>query len=284
MRDARTGFRTPEGKTEEESMKRYIVLITPFLFALGCGNGDGPEVSDAVAEVDSIGVQPLTDERMEELFSRLTLQLRDSIDGDFAKGSRLHLWRFTNRLRRGTMTDLQRQRVVGYLEGLMAAQPEASDGIEKWLFMTKNLMIGDVAPNIVGTDLDGAELELTDFRGKVTVLYFTGEWCGPCRSEYPHQRKMLEDFEDEPFAIVAVNSDGDIEEAREAKIDNELHYPAWFDGGGTKGPIATKWGVTGWPTVYILDPSGVIRFVGRRHEDTELAARYLLDEMPSNTE
>ena len=31
-----------------------------------------------------------------------------------------------------------------------------------------------------------------------------------------------------------------------------------------EGPIATRWNVTGWPTIYILDEEGVIRFVGKR--------------------
>jgi peroxiredoxin len=166
----------------------------------------------------------------------------------------------------------------------MAARPEDADALEPWLFMTRHLMIGDPAPNIIGKDLDGHELQLADFRGKVTVLYFTGEWCGPCRSEYPHQREMLEAFAEEPFAIVAVNSDKGAAEAKQAKMDNELPYPAWFDGGSTKGPIATKWGVTGWPTVYILDHEGVIRFAGRRHEETRIAAQYLLDEMKAEAE
>lgn len=265
-------------------MYRRALLFTPFLLALACGGTQEGDLPEAVTQADTIEVQALSDERVEELFSRLTIQLRDSLDGDFAKGARLHLWRFTNRLRRGVLSDPQKQRVVGYLEGVMAARPEAAEALEKYLFMTRNLMIGDVAPNIVGTDFDGVEFQLTDFRGKVTVLYFTGEWCGPCRSEYPHQRTMLEELGEEPFAIVAVNSDKDPEEAKQAKIDNELLYPAWFDGGGTKGPIATRWGVSGWPTVYILDHNGVIRFVGRRHEETQVAVQYLLDEMASEVD
>jgi len=260
-------------------MKIRILLMAPFLFALGCGGSERVEVSDAVTEADTIGVEAMSDERLEELFSMLTLQLKDSIRGDFAKGSRRHLWRFTTRLRRGVLSDLQKQRIAGYLEGLMAAQPDAAEGLEKYLFMTQNLMIGDVAPNIVGADFDGVHFELADFRGKVTVLYFTGEWCGPCRSEYPHQRKMMEELNEESFAIVAVNSDKHPVEANQAKIGHDLLYPAWFDGGGTKGPIATRWGVSGWPTIYILDTKGAIRFVGRRHEETQVAVQYLLDEM-----
>jgi hypothetical protein len=95
---------------------------------------------------------------------------------------------------------------------------------------------------------------------------------------------MMEELNEEPFAIVAVNSDKDPVEAKQAKIDNKLPYPAWFDGGGTKGPIATRWGVSGWPTVYILDNKGAIRFVGRRHEETQVAVQYLLDEMALEAE
>ena len=259
--------------------KRVVLLFTPILLALACGGSSEDDPSVTRPEDDAIEVGPLGEGRFEELLSTLSLQLEDSIKGDFARGSRRHLWRFTNRLREGSLSQAQRGRVAEFLEGLVTSHPRNSDDLEQWLFMTQNLMIGDVAPNIVGTDFDGAEFDLTDFRGKVTVLYFTGEWCGPCRREYPYQRQMLENFGAEPFAIVAVSSDKDPEKAKQAKIDNELPYPAWFDGGGTRGPIATRWGVTGWPTVYIMDPEGRIRFVGRRHEETELAARYLLDEM-----
>jgi len=246
---------------------------------LGCGASESVEMTEAVVEVDSVAVQDMTQERFEELLSRLQVQLVDSIDGEFGREANLHFWRFTNRLKMGILSDLQRQRATGFIEGVMAGRPEDAEGLEKWLFMTQNLMIGDVAPNIVGADFDGVQFELADFRGKVTVLYFTGQWCGPCRSEYPYQREMLEKHAGEPFAIVAVNSDEDPAEAKQAKIDNELQYPAWFDGGSTKGPIATRWGVTGWPTVYILDEEGVIRFAGRRHEETQLAVQYLLDEL-----
>ena len=48
---------------------------------------------------------------------------------------------------------------------------------------------GQVAQNIVGTDTDGVRFTLEDYRGNIVVLIFSGEWCGPCRGEYPYQRK-----------------------------------------------------------------------------------------------
>jgi hypothetical protein len=36
--------------------------------------------------------------------------------------------------------------------------------------------VGQVAPEIVGTDIDGAKFQLSDYRGKVVVLDFWGHW------------------------------------------------------------------------------------------------------------
>ena len=44
------------------------------------------------------------------------------------------------------------------------------------LFELKNLSIGKVAPDIVGEDLDGTPMKLSDYRGKVVVLDFWGDW------------------------------------------------------------------------------------------------------------
>jgi peroxiredoxin len=44
------------------------------------------------------------------------------------------------------------------------------------LFEIRNLAIGKTAPDIVGDDLDGKPLKLSDYRGKVVVLDFWGNW------------------------------------------------------------------------------------------------------------
>ena len=76
---------------------------------------------------------------------------------------------------------------------------------------------------------------------------------------YPHERSLVEKYADAPFAIVGVNSDSDMRKVREICKKKDLSWPSFFDGGGTDGPISTKWGVRGWPTVYVLDHEGVNR-------------------------
>ena len=78
-------------------------------------------------------------------------------------------------------------------------------------------------------------------------------------------------YEESEFAIVGVNSDESREKLLRVMAENELTWRSFFDGGGTDGPIATRWRVTGWPTVYLLDAHGVIRAIYPRDLDAEIA-------------
>jgi thiol-disulfide isomerase/thioredoxin len=121
--------------------------------------------------------------------------------------------------------------------------------------------IGEVAPEISGEDLDGQELKLSDFRGSVVVLDFWGDWCGPCRSTYPHLCKLAKRLESEPFAIVGVNSDTQLERLKHVIEKQNIRWRSFSDGPkGIKGPIARAWGVEEWPTILVLDGRGVVRY------------------------
>jgi hypothetical protein len=60
---------------------------------------------------------------------------------------------------------------------------------------------------------------------------------------------------------------------------NQLTWPVMFDGGSINGPIATKWRVFGWPTIYVLDAKGVVRYFGVRDTRMDEAVDAPLAEM-----
>jgi len=95
---------------------------------------------------------------------------------------------------------------------------------------------------------------------------------------YPHERSLVKRMEDKPFALIGVNSDPK-EVVLEAMEKESITWRSFWDGGNTQGPIATKWAVTGWPTIYIIDAKGVIRFKNRRGEAMDEAVDQLLAEM-----
>jgi hypothetical protein len=75
---------------------------------------------------------------------------------------------------------------------------------------------------------------------------------------YPHERSLVKKFEGKPFVLLGVNSDEDRNELKEVLKKEKITWRSWFDG-STGGPIATKWNLDGWPTLYLLDGKGVIQ-------------------------
>jgi len=145
------------------------------------------------------------------------------------------------------------------------------------LFELHRLGIGKAAPEIEGEDVDGKSFKLSDYRGKVIVLTFSGNWCGPCRAMYPRERELVERFKDESFVVLSVNTDEDRKTLRTSIACGEITWRCWWDG-GVEGPITTRWSPEVFPTVYVLDSHGVIRYQNVQGEDLDQAVNVLMRE------
>ena len=97
---------------------------------------------------------------------------------------------------------------------------------------------------------------------------------------YPHERSLVKRLAGEPFALIGVNSDKDLEALQDVLVEENITWRSFWNGPeGTGGPISTQWNVRGWPTIYILDHEGKIRFKGPRGEAMDEAVDQLLAEM-----
>ncbi len=141
-----------------------------------------------------------------------------------------------------------------------------------------NLKVGGVAPEITGTDLDGKPLKLSDHRGKVVVVVFWGSWCGPCMAMVPHEKELWQRHKDKSFALFGVNCGDTREEAKKTATAKGMGWPSWYSGEETRGDIAIEYDVQHWPTVFVIDAKGVIRFIDVRDKELEEAVDSLLVE------
>lgn len=152
---------------------------------------------------------------------------------------------------------------LGFLKNQYAAVPydggTFGEAADESLYFYKNLAIGAPAPVMVGEDADGAVFRLTDYRGKVVMLRFWGDWCPACRRMYGFERRLVEKFRNQPFALVGVNSDPrDV--CKRAQAESNLMWRSVWDGGTTNGPVSTVYRVHNWPTIIVIDSKGIIRF------------------------
>lgn len=140
-------------------------------------------------------------------------------------------------------------------------QTKSADDYTALEFALEHLTVGKRPPAIEGEDVvTGKPLKLDDLKGRVVVLCFWGNWCPPCRDLFPHQRTLAKRLEGKPFTFVGVNSDKDRDKARAAIAKEQLDWPHFWNGGSQAGPISQLYRVRNWPTIYVLDGQGVIRF------------------------
>ena len=96
---------------------------------------------------------------------------------------------------------------------------------------------------------------------------------------YPHERSLVKRLEGKPFALLGINSDRDRAALKHLLESEKITWRNWWDGGSTEGPIASRWAVLAWPSIYVLDHQGVIRFRDVEDKDLDAAVDSLLEEM-----
>jgi DsbE subfamily thiol:disulfide oxidoreductase len=138
------------------------------------------------------------------------------------------------------------------------------------------------APDFELLSLDGGTpIALSSFRGHVVVLNFWASWCAPCRLEAPGLRRVSERYRDRGVRFLGVDYRDDEAAARAFVEEFRLPYPSVSD---PSGSLAHDYELIGFPTTFIIDPAGTIRyrFVGYLDEEVlENALNDVMSRVPS---
>ncbi len=111
------------------------------------------------------------------------------------------------------------------------------------------------APDFALKDLNGQEVKLRDFRGKIVFLNFWTTWCPPCRLEMPSMEVLHSEFKNREFIMLAVNLGENTERVRAFTEHARLTFPILLDADGSVGLL---YGVRLLPTTYLIGRKGHI--------------------------
>jgi len=149
---------------------------------------------------------------------------------------------------------------------------------DKVLFEIRNLAIGKAAPEVVSKDLEGKEVKLSALKGKVVVLDIWATWCGPCRQMIPHERELVDKLKGKPFVFVSISADDEKKTLTDFLAKEKMPWTHWWEGRKETG-ILQDWNVRFFPTIYVLDAKGVIRYKNVRGKKLDEVVEKLLAEM-----
>ena len=130
--------------------------------------------------------------------------------------------------------------------------------------VSKGGLVGNAAPDFTLTDMQGQQVSLSQFHGKVVVLNFWATWCPPCREEMPSMERLYRDFESQGLVMLAVNVEENGKQAVAKFLQKTPHsFPILLD---SDNIAQNAYGVFRFPESFIIDRNGVVveKIIGGR--------------------
>ncbi|EHR40022.1 TlpA family protein disulfide reductase [Alishewanella jeotgali] len=120
--------------------------------------------------------------------------------------------------------------------------------------------IGEIPENHLGATLDGKDVLLENYQGKVVVISFWASWCAPCLKELPVLNSIQQDVGQDLMQVIAVNHKEDRKRYRRLhKVMSESLTSLVFTH-DQRGRIGDAYGVEALPTLYVIDKTGKVAY------------------------
>jgi tetratricopeptide (TPR) repeat protein len=163
-----------------------------------------------------------------------------------------------------------RDTVLAYLELLRAVWKNDNGRLNTWASTIRSggtpsftgpsgyprgQYVGRPAAEFRLRDLHGAEVALSDFKGKVVLLDFWATWCAPCREEMPELQKIHRELGQKDVVVLALDVNEPLETVAKYIDKEKFTFPVLL---ANESGVMGRYGVQAYPTVVAVDKNGLV--------------------------
>jgi thiol-disulfide isomerase/thioredoxin len=130
--------------------------------------------------------------------------------------------------------------------------------IDRFLQLNRDIKPGDQFTDFTQPDAEGNAISLSSLKGKVVLLKFWGSWCGPCRAAHPKLKEIYDLYKDKGFEILGVAAERSRDDFLTAIKQDNLTWPNVTDLKGDLNEAALIYGVSYYPTNFLINKEGLI--------------------------
>lgn len=135
---------------------------------------------------------------------------------------------------------------------------------------------GKPAPDFTLNDPDGKPVTFSQVKGKIKIIDFWASWCGPCRLNNPKVKELYNEYKDKGLEIIGVSLDTDAKRWKEAIEKDGLPWIHVSSLKGWKCPVASSYGVSMVPALFVVDSNNKIIATGLKGDSLRnFIAKYL---------
>jgi thiol-disulfide isomerase/thioredoxin len=132
------------------------------------------------------------------------------------------------------------------------------------------LKAGDSFPDLKSFKVEGTLPE--SLKGKVVFVDFWASWCNPCKESFPVLNELMKKYSSRGFVIIGVNLDETKADMEHFLKDEPASFTVVRDASET---VAKKLGIRTFPSSFILDADGKVRFIHSGYHGEKTKKQYI---------
>jgi len=152
------------------------------------------------------------------------------------------------------------------------AEPDQAEPGGNQSYLTRPVEVNFIAPDLSLKNLQGEQVALSDYLGKVVLVNNWATWCPPCRAEMPALNDYFQKHKDQGFTLIAIEAGDPAQDVQQFIDAYHLTFHIWLD---PNGDALSAFHNGDLPSSYVIDKSGTVRFAWVGETGTDMLEDYI---------